>query len=116
MNERTSLSLSDFRQAARLLRLSDEDAQRFKEMFGCDTARISHAGGKLFLIIGQCRKTQDDRSLQWYRNGEPIHFDYVAEKVIASGDTMDELIASAKEYKRLLGMTWADYFTELCGQ
>jgi hypothetical protein len=61
------------------------DIQRFLKMFGCDTARISRSMGKLFLIIGWKRNTKDDPG-QWYRNGEPIDFDYTHEEVIASGE------------------------------
>ena len=83
---------------------------RFREMFACDAARIYHAmSGKLFLIIGWKRNTRDDAG-QWTHNGVPVDFDYLREKVIASGDTPDELIASAEKYKRLQGMTWKDYF------
>jgi hypothetical protein len=87
--------------------------RRFVRMFGCDTARISKPRGKLFLIIGHNRNTRDDAG-RWFKNGEPIHFDYVKEKVIASGDTPDELMESAKEYKRLLRMSRADYFRAVC--
>lgn len=87
---------------------------RFKRMFECDTVRISSPCGKHFLIIGFNRNTKDDEG-RWYKDGKPIHFDYVAEKVIASGDTMKELIASAKEYKRLTQMTMTEYLKEVCG-
>jgi hypothetical protein len=36
----------------------------------------------------------------------------VQESCIASGDTVDELIASAKHYKRLQGMTWEEFFSQ----
>lgn len=85
--------------------------KRFIRMFGCDTARISKPCGKLFLVIGWNRNTKDGPG-QWTKNGEPIDFDYLQEKVIASGNTEAELIESAKEYKRLQGMTWADYFRD----
>ena len=35
------------------------------------------------------------------------------EETVASGDTEAELIASAKEYKRLLGMAMEQYLAEL---
>ncbi len=80
-------------------------ANHFRKLFACDTARIWQAshGGKMFLIIGHKRHTKDDAG-QWMRNGEPIDFEYVAERVVASGETESELRASANEYKRLLGM------------
>jgi hypothetical protein len=91
--------------------------RKFVRMFGCDTARIAKPTGKLFLILGWNRNTAKDREKdpsagQWYKNKEPIDFDYVAEKVVASGNTEKELIASAKEYKRLQGMTVEEYLRE----
>jgi hypothetical protein len=82
----------------------------FIKMFNCDTARISTPCGKLFLIIGWNRNTKDDPG-QWLKDGKPFNFDYVKEKVIASGETEAELIESAKEYKRLSKMTWPEYFS-----
>jgi hypothetical protein len=76
-------------------------------MFKCDTARIASPCRTLFLIIGYNRNTKQD-SVQWLRYDQrsesykPYDFDYVSEKVIARGRTKTELIASAKEYKKLL--------------
>ncbi len=88
------------------------NTRRYVRMFKCDTARISKVGNRMFLLIGHRRSTKDDTG-QWERNGEPYDFEYVAEKVIASGDNEAELLASAKEYKRLSGMTMEQYLTEL---
>jgi hypothetical protein len=86
-----------------------------REVIECDTARISKPGGKLFLIIGFNRNTKDDPG-QWCSDAlgmEPIpDWDYVEEKVVASGKTEKELIESAEEYKRLCGMTIFEYLTE----
>jgi hypothetical protein len=82
----------------------NELLDKFKEMFGCDTARITKPIDRMFLIIGdKCRSEG-----QWFRNGEPHSFDYIAEKCIASGYTEDELIASAEKYRRLQGMTMVE--------
>lgn len=81
-------------------------------MFRCDTARISSFPDRSFLIIGHKMDTRNDRTGQWYRNGEPYDFEYVDETVIASGKTAKELLASMKEYKRLSGMTMTDYIKE----
>lgn len=93
------------------------------EIIECDTARIRKFdewnGGKMFLIIGFNRNTKDN-SGQWSRDPlgkEPIpDWDYVAEKVVASGTTEEELIKSATEYKRLCGMTMREYLEELIVQ
>lgn len=49
----------------------------------------------------------------WTKNGQPINFDYVEERVIASGKSEAELIASAKRYKKLCGMTMEDHLRQL---
>lgn len=92
-----------------------EISEKCKEIVTCDTARISKPldDGKMFLIVGFNRSTKDDEG-QWVDdNGERKDFDYVQEYVIASGFTEKELINSTKEYVRLCGMTWEEYFAEL---
>ena len=81
----------------------------------CDTARISMPGGELFLIIGFNRNTKDDPG-QWCKDAcgmEPVNdWDYVEEKVVASGQTEYELIKSAEEYKKLCGITILEYLKQ----
>lgn len=91
--------------------MGEELIAKFVAMFDCDTARISRYGGEMFLVIGRNRNTRDDPG-QWTRDGEPWHFDYVKETVIASGRTAEELVASAEEYKRLSGITMEEYLAE----
>lgn len=82
----------------------------------CDTARIRRfEDGNMFLIIGFNRNTKDDPGVNLI-NGIPSDWDYVAEKVVSSGSTEEELIESATEYKRLYGMTMPEYLEELTGQ
>ena len=88
--------------------------RRFVRMFKCDTARITSPCGTHYLILGWTKNTKTEREAgrdagQWHRNGEPIDFDYMHEQVVARGKTVAELVASAKHYKKLLGMTWDDY-------
>ncbi len=87
-----------------------------REIIECDTARIrKYDDGKMFLIIGFNRNTKYDPG-QWCSDAfgkEPVpDWDYVAEKVVASGRTKRELIESAEKYKRLCGMTIFEYLTE----
>ncbi len=82
------------------------------EIIECDTARISMPGGELFLIIGFNKNTKDDSAGQCLINGEPVDYDYVAEKVVASGKTENELIKSTKGYSELSEMTIFEYFKE----
>lgn len=87
--------------------------RRFRRMFKADAARLSSPLGKtIFLIIGFNRNTKDDPG-QWVdQDGKVKNWDYVQESCIASGDTVDDLIASAKHYKRLQGMTWEKFFSQ----
>lgn len=78
-------------------------AEELRQLLGADTARIS-TPGELFLVIGT-RKTSRD---EWRKfapggpaNGEALTFDYVEERVVASGADATQLRASAVEYKRL---------------
>lgn len=94
--------------------------RRFIRMFGCDSAHIITAWKKHFLILGWNANTAENRKKnpaagQWMKNGVPCDFDYVREETVASGDTEQELIESAKHYKRLLGMKWSDYFHQELG-
>jgi hypothetical protein len=86
-----------------------------RKIVKCDTARISKPGDRMFFIIGFNRNTKDDDSGSMWINqdGKRIDFDYVQESVIASGSTEKELIESVKEYQKLCGMTWEQYFEEL---
>lgn len=96
-----------------------ELAEECKQYVTCDTARISKPleDGKMFLIVGFNRSTKEDKGGQWVnQNGDRIDFDYVQESCVASGYTKEELIASAKEYERLCGLTWEEYFDELLQQ
>lgn len=86
--------------------------KKFCELLECDTARIVRpANDKLFLIIGWKRSTKDDTG-QWFKNGEPVDFEYTKETTVASGRNLEELITEAKKYKRICGMTWEQYFRE----
>ena len=87
--------------------------RRFVRMFKCDTARITSLLGKHFLIIGHNRNTKDDPGVWMDENGNRKDWDYVNEQVIASGDTEAELVASAKHYKKLCGMSMEQYLRSL---
>jgi hypothetical protein len=92
--------------------------KQVSKMLGCDTCRVANYGfGSIYLIVGRYCNTAKDREKnpaagQWYRNGVPVDFDYVAETVVASGNTEKELVASAKEYKRLRDLTMEEYLKE----
>ena len=87
--------------------------RRFVRLFKCDTARITSPMGKHFLIIGHKRNTKDDPGVWTDENGNRRDWDYVQEQVIASGDNEAELVASAKHYKKLCGMTMEQYLRSL---
>jgi len=86
----------------------------YKAMLCCDEFRIVKFPDKMFLIIGDWHDTRTDANGgQWEHNGVPIHFKYLAERVVASGKNEKELFASAREYKRIEGMTAEQYLKEL---
>lgn len=94
--------------------------RRFIRMFGCDTARITSPCGTHYLVLGWNKNTKTERenggdTSRWYKDGEPIDFDYIHEQIVASGNTFTELIKSAKHYKKLMKMKWSDYFREELG-
>ena len=77
--------------------------QAAQKLFSCDAARlVNYTGPQYFLIIGNYRNTRNGIG-QWYKNGEPIHFRYLAEVVIASGKTIKELLDEMKHYHKLGG-------------
>jgi len=82
--------------------IHQEALETFKEMFKCDSARISSPLGKtLFLIIGYKRNTREDKG-QWVdQQGKHLNWDYLLETCIASGDTEFELMESARRYLEL---------------
>lgn len=88
----------------------------FKEMFDCEFARLSQPTDKIFLIIGEKRNTKEDHKdspTQWKEYVQeqwiPRDWEYVNEKVIASGNTIEELIKSAEKYKKISKMTMEEY-------
>ncbi len=90
--------------------------KKCKSIVECDTARIrKYDDGKMFLIIGFNRNTKDDPG-QWCSDAFGLEsipdWDYVEEKVVASGNTESELIESAEEYSQLCEMTIFEYLTE----
>lgn len=88
--------------------------ERVKRWFKCDTARIATYSGKRFLIIGWNRNTANDSGCGYTTsNGKRVDYNYIEEKCIASGRTYAELTASAKEDKRLRGLSWEKYFEEI---
>ncbi len=90
----------------------DELAKECMKFVKCDTARISKPRDRMYLIIGFRRNTKDDEGI-WIKDNQRIDFDYVQEFVVASGFNKEELIESVKEYQRLCGITWEQYFDEL---
>jgi hypothetical protein len=83
-----------------------------REIVECDSARITDPCGKLFLIIGFNANTADDPG-EILRNGEPFDYDYLKERVIASGNNERELLESVREYARISKLTMEEYISEL---
>jgi hypothetical protein len=71
------------------------------KLLKCDTARIIKPLGRYFMIIGHKKNTSEDKESQWYKNGEPIDFDYTEERVIANAKTIEGLWKKIKFYGSL---------------
>lgn len=69
-----------------------------KRLFKCDSVRVVAPVRKKFLIIGEKRRSEG----VWFKNDKPFSFDYVAERCVASGWSLDDLLKSARHYKTLL--------------
>lgn len=90
-------------------------AQKCKKYISCDVAWISKPlnDGKMFFIIGFNKNTEWEKdTITTNEKGEKINYDYVQEKVVASGYNEKELIKSIKEYVKLSKMSWEEYFEE----
>lgn len=99
------------------LRVEQVLLRYFRKMFRADGARLScPLGEKIFLIIGAKRNTKMDKG-QWVsEKGDAIHWDYLAETCIASGDDVGGLVESARHYKFLKGKTGRWFLEELGGE
>lgn len=87
------------------------DMQPFIDLIGCDTARILKPGGRMFLLVGYKRNTANSPDGgAWFKNGQRMDFDYTEEHTVASGETVEELMRSAKDYALLKGLTWQEFF------
>ena len=85
-----------------------ELAEKCRKIIGSETARVSKPSGRMFLIIGKKINTLKDAGMITI-NGRRSDFDYVEEKVIASGNTEQELIDSVRQYKKLMNMSWEEF-------
>lgn len=83
--------------------------RKFKRMFKCDSVRISKPYDTMFIVIGFKKNTKDRSEGVWFQNGEPLDFDYIEEKVIATGKTEEELIKSAKFFKKIQNMSMNEF-------
>lgn len=95
-----------------------EALEKLRELFpDADNIRISDPVDTMFAIVGEETSTGDDTG-QWTRfdpdEGEykDIDFNYLDETIVASGDTVDEIMESAKHYKRLQDMSYEEYLKE----
>lgn len=63
---------------------------------------------KIFVIAGTKVSTKEDVG-QWTKNGEPIDFEYFDKTIVASGNTMHEVIRSAQHHIHLREITTNEY-------
>lgn len=71
----------------------------------CDTCRIVEAGTYRFLLLGKFRNTSMDAGVWTDQNGNVKNWDYVHETVVASGQTMPELVDATRRYVRLVDLS-----------
>jgi hypothetical protein len=74
--------------------------EKAKKLLPCDSARIvdfEHTT-RLFLIVGWNRHSKNE----WSKNNEPVEFDYLEERTVANGLSLQELRDSFAYYLRLL--------------
>ena len=85
---------------------------KLKRLFPkADSIRASSPlGTTIFLILGYRRNTKDDPGVNVNQDGEVVNWDYVREETVASGETEEDLVISARHYKSICGMKWSDYF------
>lgn len=81
----------------------------FCKLLQCDSARISKFPDKIYLIIGFKKHTKDNRDSYAEKNGERFDYEYLEEHCVASGKDEEELIKSAKHYKKLCGITMEEF-------
>lgn len=76
----------------------------FRILFKCDHTRLSSPLKKrIFLITGVKQNTTKDQGVWKDQNGNIKNWDYILEQAIASGNTVNELISSAKRFKSITG-------------
>ena len=74
--------------------------QKTKRLFRCDTVRLVHFEHTptMFVVLGWHGVSEGE----WVdHRGEPLTLEYVKEKTVAHGDTIDELWADVRKYRRL---------------
>ena len=88
-----------------------------KGLLKVDSVRIVLIGNSYWLIIGQYQTTLANQDYYWTLstelNSARIDFDYLSEKVICSGETLDELRLNAIEYQRINQLSIKEYLKEL---
>jgi len=79
------------------------------KLFKCDEARIvefEHTSEK-FLILGWYKTSENE----WFnQDNEPQTFEYLEEKTVARGKTLDELWQDALYYHKVMDMSIKDFF------
>jgi hypothetical protein len=74
----------------------------FRLLFKCEHVRLSSPlKERIFLITGVKRNTKQDQGVWKDQNGNIKNWDYILEQAVASANSVNELISSAKRYKSL---------------
>lgn len=94
----------------------DRALRRLRYIFpDADNIRISDPRQTIFAIVGDetiGRCVKKEKGSDTY---EEVDFEYVDERIVASGDTVVELVESALKYKRVESMSHKEYLEEELG-
>lgn len=88
-------------------------AERYRKLLDVDNVRFSCLADKVFLIVGTKRNTKDDLGFWIDESGNEKNWDYLVEKVVASGRTEKELDNSVNKYLYMCDITMEQYLEDL---
>jgi hypothetical protein len=70
---------------------------QINELFECENVRIISPVDTFYVIIEEEKSTKNDPG-QWLKNDNPVDFEYLDETIIGCGETLKDLLDSAKEH------------------
>lgn len=87
--------------------------ERARTLLECDSVEITYVGGIYFLMECHQRRSEGE----WFRGSggaqEPVNFDYLSRLVVASGPTLEALMADVEAYVKLRGLPHNEAMAEI---